>query len=374
MTRHQPRVLLVSPTHSHPPRQGNSARVLAFGRELKRRGYAVDFLYYKIDYWSGNTEIAMRAEWDRLYLVEPKPHLRQRHPDRWGVDDWCPPELTRLVRNLCLNNDYRAVVVNYVWLSAALDGVEGPLKVIDTHDLFGGRAEVARQSRMEPTWFFTSPQEESEGLDRADLVLAIQNEENEILKQRTQRQVMTIGHPVHASFRPLPAGDDQVFGYFASNNPWNVASLKSLDLALALAQAQSGMDVPWYLAGTICKAALNLHASPIIQGMVDAPHDFYDRVTCVLNPMLAGTGLKIKTVEALAHGRPLIGTEEAFRGLEQNHAYQSLTTIEDMVSAISDYASSKALRRELSAACARTYVSYMAATQKAYDDFAALIR
>jgi hypothetical protein len=90
--------------------------------------------------------------------------------------------------------------------------------------------------------------------------------------------------------------------------------------------------------------------------------------------MLAGTGLKIKTVEALAHGRPLVGTREAFRGLESFHPMQSLDTIEDMARAMTEFASSRALRAELAAACARTYVAYMATTQSAYDDFASLIR
>jgi len=366
----KPRILLVTPTHTHPPRQGNSARILSFGREMRRRGYAVDLLYYKIDYWSGNTAIAMRAEWDALHLIEPQPHRKQARASHWGLDDWCPDALVHKVRQLCQQHRYQAVVVNYVWLSRVLEAVDNAVKVIDTHDVFGGRAELALASGVEPSWFFTSPEDEAAGLERADIILAIQNEERDLLASRTHRPVYTVGHPVHATYRPLPATNTAIFGYFASANPWNLASVRALDQELA----QTEHPMPWLMAGSICRSELNLQSSPRIMGMVQVPADFYDKVSCVLNPMLAGTGLKIKTVEALAHGRPLIGTREAFRGLESFHPMQSLDTIEGMAGAMTEFASSRALRAELAAACARTYVAYMATTQSAYDDFASLIR
>ena len=39
----------------------------------------------------------------------------------------------------------------------------------------------------------------------------------------------------------------------------------------------------------------------------------------MLNPMVGGTGLKIKTVEALAHGRPILSTAAGGVGLEEIH-------------------------------------------------------
>lgn len=370
MRRKRPRILVVTPTQTHPSLQGNSARILAFGREMKRRGFLVDVLYYVIDHW--NEEIArdMRQEWAELHLVSARPHRRQSHASHWGLDDWCPDELVHKVRALCETHAYSAVVVNYVWLSRVLEAVENGLRVIDTHDIFGGRAQLALEAGMEPNWFFTSEAEEGTGLDRADLIFAIQKEERGVLATRTSRPVWTVGHPVHATYRPSPAEEKTVFGYFASGNPWNRASIRVLDHHLA----QSRERLAWVLAGSICKADLGLRSCPHVLGMVPAPSDFYDRVHCVLNPMLAGTGLKIKTVEALAHGRPVIGTDEAYRGLETFHPLQQLLTIDDMATAMHDYAASATLRRELSAACGRTYVSYMAETQQAYDDFASFIR
>jgi glycosyltransferase involved in cell wall biosynthesis len=41
----------------------------------------------------------------------------------------------------------------------------------------------------------------------------------------------------------------------------------------------------------------------------------YRTARCVLAPMVSGTGISIKTVEALALGKPFVGTSKAYRGM-----------------------------------------------------------
>jgi glycosyltransferase involved in cell wall biosynthesis len=41
----------------------------------------------------------------------------------------------------------------------------------------------------------------------------------------------------------------------------------------------------------------------------------YRAARCVFAPMVSGTGVSIKTVEALALGKPFVGTSKAFRGM-----------------------------------------------------------
>lgn len=42
---------------------------------------------------------------------------------------------------------------------------------------------------------------------------------------------------------------------------------------------------------------------------------YYRAARCVFAPMISGTGISIKTVEALALGKPFVGTSKAFRGM-----------------------------------------------------------
>jgi glycosyltransferase involved in cell wall biosynthesis len=61
-----------------------------------------------------------------------------------------------------------------------------------------------------------------------------------------------------------------------------------------------------------------LAAYPNIEvvGTVEALHPWYARCSFVVAPIFDGSGMKTKVAEALMHGRPVIGTAEAFAGYE----------------------------------------------------------
>ena len=41
----------------------------------------------------------------------------------------------------------------------------------------------------------------------------------------------------------------------------------------------------------------------------------YHAARCVIAPMVSGTGISVKTIEALALGKPFVGTSKAYRGM-----------------------------------------------------------
>ena len=367
----KPRVLIVTPTYTHPQDQGNSARVHAVGRQLQRRGIDVDVLYFVLGGLSDAGLYQMQQEWNAVHLLPKLPHKQQSFASHWGLDDWCPEALVNRVRALTATHNYAAVIVNYVWLSGCFEGVHDSLKILDTHDLFGGRAQIASDAGLEPSWYFTTVEEESRGLDRADLVLAIQDREEAVLASRTVTKVSTLGHLVDAvpALPRLPTGSP-LFGYFGSANPWNLASAKALDQALAA----NGSQARWAIAGSVCDRLETLASSPVRLGRVDHASDFYDMIDCVLNPMTAGTGLKIKTIEALAYGRPVMGTEQAFVGLPAHHECHALADPDAMSAAMDLYIHSQAYRDELATASHQVWQEYTSVTQTQYDALANAIR
>jgi glycosyltransferase involved in cell wall biosynthesis len=54
---------------------------------------------------------------------------------------------------------------------------------------------------------------------------------------------------------------------------------------------------------------------PCFIGQVTDLAPFYRAARCVIAPMVSGSGTSIKTIEALAMGKPFIGTSKAFRGM-----------------------------------------------------------
>ncbi|GJE29641.1 glycosyltransferase [Methylobacterium organophilum] len=362
--RARPRILVVSPMASHPFNQGNSLRLLAFNRELMARGARIDLVYYGMEGLTPDAEAAMRAAWDDFIHVPSQPLGRQSYPTFWGIDDWCSDALCDVVDRLAAARRYDAIVVNYTWMSRVLEFCDIPVKIIDTHDMFADRRDKMVEAGLDPRWFFTSVAEEHKAFARADIVIGIQDAESTLIAERFEGRVMTVGHPLDLGFlladsdsdRPLP------FGYFASGNPWNKRSALALDAALATRPHRT-----WAIAGTICESRLHLKTTPLKLGRLDHPRDFYDHVACVVNPMIGGTGLKIKTIEALSYGRPIIGTTAAFEGLRPAHPFHCFASPEALADGMQDYAASAALQEEVAGASRSLAVAYASEVTGQFD-------
>jgi hypothetical protein len=369
-----PRLLMVSPAPSHPADQGNSARIQVLGTALMARGVVCDFLYYATEGCSPSQREAMAGFWHALHVLPAVPTGPMGFPGLWALDDWCDTSVVEHVAALQRRWRYDAVLVNYVWMSRVLEAVPDACRIIDTHDLFADRHLVARAAGIDPSWFFTTVAEEGRGLARADLVLAIQEEEAETLRQRSPAPVTTVGHmPPLRFLDAAPAHRVRApFGYFGSANPWNVASVRALDTALAEAIGQEEAGLPWLLAGRILQRRdLSLATTPLLLPQVPDPADFYEAVACVLNPMVPGTGLKIKTVEALAHGKPVLGTRHAFSGLPAEHPGHCAADVPDMVALMRAWRDSEAFRVELARASRLMALRYAAALETQQDVLAA---
>lgn len=362
----RPRVLLVAPTYTHPADQGNSARIQAMGRHLQRRGIAVDLLYFMLD---GSTEAGlrqMRATWNAVHTLPAEAFARQSYATCWGLDDWCPPSVPETVAKLQAQTGYDAVIVNYVWLSGALAGAGAALRVLDTHDLFGDRHRLAQRAGVEPNWYFTTTADENRGFDRADIVLAIQGDELRAIAARTTAEAMLVSHPMLPT-TPPPARVAATFGYIGSSNPWNQRSVLQMDAAFA------GRGVDWLLAGRICGIPQQLGSAPFILGEVADVGDFYAAISCSLNPMVEATGLKIKTIEALGHDVPVIGTDAAFAGLDARHPFHLCTDAAAVADAATEVAASDTALADLRQAGRALFFDYLAQVEAQYDALAARI-
>ncbi|WP_043363624.1 glycosyltransferase [Belnapia sp. F-4-1] len=365
------RLLILSPIASHPADQGNAARIQGLGAALMARGIRCEFLHCTTEGSTPGGRIAMASFWHGFHEVPAAVIGEPSLPGAWGIDDWCPPELAERLAALQRVRRYDAVLVNYVWLSAALEGAGDAFRILDTHDLFGGRDAVARAQGLDPSWFFTTVAEERRGLDRADLVLAIQDEEATELRRRTRAEVAVLGHmpPLRflAGLTPEPV---MPFGYLGSANPWNLAALGALDAALAGAP-----ELPWLLAGRVLRRGdLRLASRPRLMPNLADVAAFYAAVDCVLNPMAGGTGLKVKTVEALAFGNPVLGTADAFAGLAPEHPGHRCADAAALVTLMREYRLSEAFRRELRLASRRLALRYAAELAEAQDALAARLR
>lgn len=313
-----PLALIVSPIRTWPLDQGNRTRIMTIGTMLKERGYTVHFLLSALEGGLNQHEHAtMLQQWDLLRIVPYTYKRVQAYADAWGGDDWYDPAVDKAIRELSAVWDYDLCIVNYDWYSAAFEALPPEVvRIIDTHDAFGDRHKRLYESGTTPAWYYTRPEDEGRCLDRADIVLAIQNEEHAWFESLTDRRVETVGHVAPLFFLPLRSrGIGKLRGgYLASGNPSNQKSIRKLIQHWAADRFLS-TNVELHIAGAICDTLDRVPSFVTLHGFVDSPRAFYMQNDFSVNPNIGGSGLKIKSIEALSFGQPLFATVEGMLGI-----------------------------------------------------------
>jgi polysaccharide biosynthesis protein PslH len=93
---------------------------------------------------------------------------------------------------------------------------------------------------------------------------------------------------------------------------------------------------------------------------------FYRAARCVFAPMVSGTGISIKTVEALALGKPFVGTAKAYRGMPMDRIEHEGLQAHDTPQAFADAIVHALEKEELGAAASRAAYVSLFSTQAAF--------
>ena len=327
------KLLIVSPTPTHPQNAGSRARVFALARALQATGHDVHFFFVRRE---RGDEAAMQRWWGNRYhaadYTEPpqrwaKPSMLGRVAARlapaWRynlpLDAWFDERVLPPLAALQAAERFDAVLVEYVFMSRALEAFPDPvLRLIDTHDAFADRFRTFLDSGREPDWFSTSRDEEARGLRRAHAVLAIQDGERQVFEQASGVPTVTVGHLVDERClysEAAASADGARLLFVGSGNPVNVASVQHF-IAKVLPRIRDRQPTARVvLAGRICQA---VRPGPGLElmGELDDLAAAYRSATLVVAPMQFGTGLNIKVIEALGHGMPLVATPNAVKGID----------------------------------------------------------
>lgn len=99
------------------------------------------------------------------------------------------------------------------------------------------------------------------------------------------------------------------------------------------------------VAGSICdylKGRLSANYENLeMLGRVDNVDDFYNSVEFVVSPIFLGSGMKTKSVEALSYGIPIIGTKEAFVGIDYKNIGELCQSASEFIEKINNFDISK---------------------------------
>jgi hypothetical protein len=329
------RVLIVTFNRLIPADQGNARRVMQLVRLYRAQGYEVDLIYHADEGHDLGLSCALERQFGLVRVLRSRASKRIHPGHVCHLADWYDPALAAVALDLHARRHYRVVHVNYIWYAPLLSHF-GPevRKVLDSHDLFADRSEKYRQAGMNPNWFSTTPAEEDRAFRMADAVLSIQREEAREMVARGHRNVLYLPYVEAqvADFLPRrrDAGTVPVLGYLGSGNDWNVRSMQAFAAALRQHHASGPLPFQVLVGGAI---GSHLGEVPGITrvGFVKELRTFYESIDLAINPMVGGTGLKIKTVEPLAFGKPVLTTPAGAQGLQHLWQGERFESPADMV-------------------------------------------
>ncbi len=271
----------------------------------------------------------------------PRPGLEPLALDPLCLDDFRWPWASKAFSETIDQFKPDSILIEYVKLSYLIDCLSSQQRnsihcVIDTHDALHVRCERFKERGLKH-WIEISRDEEANELNKFDTVIAIQPDEAKLFQTMApSAKTIVCGHAPRVgrsggqseSTEDSPSCNQTKFsiGYLASTNNSNAQAIKKfldfvwLPVSRTLNRQGSNAKIELVIGGSICEFVaghLETNLSNIrLIGHVEELVDFYESVDAVINPVEFGTGLKIKSVEGLAFGKPLLTTAEGVLGLD----------------------------------------------------------
>jgi len=306
------KLLFISSIPSHPVTAGNRTSMRNYVELLKKNGYEVYYFFITINVEQPDV-IPMLEYWgENLYIYHPpfyKWQLRVMKYYRlltrknlvYNVDDWTPIGASGKLKKMCKKYHFEAVMINYIWLSKLLKGLTCKVKIIHTHDVYSFRNE-----RLGTKWFSVTPEQEAKALNRADVSLAVQEDEGIFFRFLTKNKIVV-------TFCPFPfvmsekSNIDNIL-FFSSNNIQNIKGISWWIDKVFVKIKQKYPTTSLLIGGSICGSIQKYKFVDGIKilGEFEKVEEFYKLGEIVINPIYSGTGLKIKTIEALAFNKILV--------------------------------------------------------------------
>ncbi len=222
------------------------------------------------------------------------------------------------------------------------------------HDLLSARVRRFQESGTPLDMPPVTEAEELRWLAGADTVLTAQEREAEAIRERVRAKVMVTPMTLRARALPGEAVQAGRCLFVGSNIAPNQKGLAFLLQSVWPRVRAAVPGATLAVAGTVTRALAeggrgelaSLGVEPL--GMVPSLETEYARAAVCLVPLLLGTGIKIKLVEALSFGKAVVSTSVGVQGLE-SWAEQAIAVADDaepFAAAVVQLLQDEALRRD----------------------------
>lgn len=227
-----------------------------------------------------------------------------------------PANFADFVKKFMGVHHFDVCIIEYVELSYLLDSIPDKTKIyLDTHDLKSKRENEFARIGLKRERF--TLKEEIDIFKQYDKVLMIQKPDfMKVSGIIGKRKTLYIPHAIKLIKQPIRRKVEKI-GFIASSYPLNIDGLSWFLNKVWCSKGFRNCQLDIY--GSICSYGYyfkKFHNVNFI-GPYNKPDEVYCKVDILINPVRLGSGLKIKNIEALGSGIPLITLEHGAIGLEE---------------------------------------------------------
>jgi glycosyltransferase involved in cell wall biosynthesis len=210
------------------------------------------------------------------------------------------------------------LVADYCFLTATFPYALRPdaNTAVIMHDLFSSRGQQFASLGAVDATVALGEDEECAMLAEADTVVAIQMDEAKFLQERIPQNKVVVAPIAALPVRdPQPGMGDQLL-FVGSAAAANVNGLRWFlgDCWPEIRKTRPSMALR--VAGTVCDKVGAAPPGVEFLGVVEDLDPLYAEAGVVFSPLRAGSGLKIKLIEALGKGKAMVATAITLQGVE----------------------------------------------------------
>jgi len=314
-------LLFFFPESPFSKRAGNVLRTYTNLKQLKSLGLNIDLVGVE-DYYNsfGDTAEGIDSEIiNDVFVLKTKPPKKKLTFEYWKykIQKKFNKENSNQYLTQYLKDNFTAILdkkkydyifINYEFWTDLIrnQDLKGAKTIVDTHDWITLN-EFYNNKNLDLGKRFG---EEINNLSFYDKVVTISQDEYFIFKSFLGDKVINIPPSFPENLEDTNTEKKYDLIFVGSDNPFNVLSINwFVEKVLPFLSK----EIKICIIGRICKHVPD-HESIEKVFFADNLKTYYHASKIAICPMLKGTGIKIKVVEAMSYGLPVVGTEKAVDG------------------------------------------------------------
>lgn len=210
-----------------------------------------------------------------------------------------------------------ALLADYCFLTGAYPYALRPdaPRIVIMHDLFSSRSSQFADLNASDSVTSLPLAEEIKMLAAADTIVAIQRDEAAVLQRKLPNHDILVAPIAALPVDGPQVGSAEIVLFVGSSAAANVDGIKWFIESCWPTIHEHRPNAMLYVAGSVCDALGQVPAATRLLNVVETLDDLYAEASVVISPLRAGSGLKIKLIEALSKGKAVVATTTTLQGV-----------------------------------------------------------